>query len=270
MTASHPSLPITTSVRGLRPKRPPSRHHSRAACGRLPRRHATPSRRGKNTSCIRRRGVLIFLSSWQPPHRTRSTPTPSASRYCGAFRARTASRGLVHDMFLCFFVRLLTLLASLCAHVPTDTLPNPQAGASPRATGAPDPSHAPPPDPRPHQSGQPEHRPPETASGGSTMYGPFAQPEMPPEIMQPIAEAPQIDRIVRPLLPAPPRRPTHVRTLKNSSGPTPTRPQHMDAACWPRWRGSGILCTRDAGILRLDSKEWVCTGGDYCVHFVTI
>jgi hypothetical protein len=190
--------------------------------------------------------------------------------------------GLVHDMFLGFFVHLLTLLASLCGQVRTGTLPDPapapQAGASPRSTGAPDPSRVPPPDPRPWQSARPEHRPPEAASGGGAMHGLFEQPEMPPEIKQPIAEAPQVDRIVRPpcrmpgveLPAAPPPRQARVRKVKKTSGPTPARPQHMDDGCWPGRRGPAILWTAPAALLRFDSKKAVRGGGDQCVHFVTI
>ena len=189
--------------------------------------------------------------------------------------------GLVHDLFLDFFTRLLTLLASLCERVPTSTLPDPtpapQRGTSPRPTARPDQPWLPPPDPRPWQSGWLEHRPPEVASGGGTMHALFEPPELPPEPMQPIAEAPQVDRIVPPpcrmpgveLPAAPPPRQARVRKVKKTSGPPPARPQHMDDGCWPRLRGAELLWTSEAAFLRLDSKKWVRAGADKCAHFVT-
>jgi len=170
--------------------------------------------------------------------------------------------GLVHDMFLEFFVRLLTLLATIANQRPTGTLPDPapapQPAASPRPTAPPDLPRLPPPNPRSWPSGRPQHRRPEAASGG-TMHAP---PEPPPEIKQPIAEPPQVDRIVPP--------PCPMQGVELPAAPPPARPQHMDDGCRPRWRGPGILWTREAGFLRLDSKKWVCAGGDWCVHFITI
>ena len=157
--------------------------------------------------------------------------------------------GLVHDMFLEFFVRLLTLLASIANQRPTGTLPDPapapQQDVSPRPTAPPDQPRLPPPDP----------------------------PEPPP-----IAEAPQVDPIVPPPCrmpgvepPAvPPPRRARVRKLKHPSGPTPARPQPVDNCRWPRPRGADPLCTREAALLRFDSKRSVWTRGDSCVHFVTI
>ena len=174
--------------------------------------------------------------------------------------------GLVHDMFLNFFVRLLTLLATIAKQRPTGPLPDPapapQPAASPRPTAPPDQPRLPPPDPRPWQSGRPQHRRPETASGG-TMHAPSEPPEPPPEITQPIAEPPQLDPIV------PPPRRARLRKLKHPSGPTPARPQPEDNGCWPRRRGADLLCTRDAPFLRFDSKKWLQAAGPNCVHFVT-
>jgi hypothetical protein len=131
------------------------------------------------------------------------------------------------------------------------------------------------PDTPPQQVGRPEHRVTEAACGGGMTHGPREQPEM----TGPIAEAPQPARGLPPPcpmpeveppagLPLPPR--ARVRKLKESSGPAPALPRHVDDGCWPRWRGPGLLWTAEAGFLRLDSKKWVSGGGDKCAHFVTI
>jgi len=169
--------------------------------------------------------------------------------------------GLVHDMFLNFFVRLLTLLATIANQRPTGTLPDPapapQPAASPRPTAPPDQPRLPPPDPRPHQTGWPQHRRPKAASAAGTMHAPSEPPEPPPEITQPIAEAPPVDRSVPP--------PCRMPGVEPPAAPPPP----MDNCCRPRWRGPRILCTTEAGFLRLDSKKWVSAIGNYCVHFVT-
>jgi hypothetical protein len=159
---------------------------------------------------------------------------------------------LVHNLICDLFMRLLWLLVSHAEQVGTDRLPDP----APAPQGA---HHR---DPRPWQSGRPEHRPPEAASGAGTLHALFEPPEIPPKIKQPIAEAPQLDRIVRP--------PCRMPRVELPAAPPPARPRHMDHGCWPRWRGPGVLWTTQAGFLRLDSKKRVCAGGHYCAHFVTI
>jgi len=142
--------------------------------------------------------------------------------------------GLLHDLFLDLFVRLLRLLASLCEQVRTGTLPDTAPA------GAPGPSRVRSPDPRPRPS-------------GSTMHGRFEQPEIKEQIAEPPCRTPAVEQPAG--LPLPPR--ARVRRAKNKSGPAPARPRHVDDGCWPRWCGPGLLWTAEAGFLRFDSKKWV-------------
>ena len=116
---------------------------------------------------------------------------------------------------------------------------------------------------------------PEAALDGGTMHGLFEQPEMPAEIIEPIAEPPremppcEVPGIEQPAgLPLPRR--ARVRKLKVSSGQAPARPQHVDHGGWPQWRGAGVLWTTEVGFLRFDSKKRVLTDVDMRVHFVSI
>ena len=116
---------------------------------------------------------------------------------------------LVHNLILDIFMSMLRLFASLAEQVRTGTLPTgtlptgtlptgtlptgtlpdtapaPRGGGSPRHGGAPDSPRVRPPELLARQI-------PEAASNGRTTHGLFEQPEMPPEIKQPIAEAPQL------------------------------------------------------------------------------
>jgi hypothetical protein len=163
---------------------------------------------------------------------------------------------LVHNLMFALFMSMIRLFAALAKRARAGTLaetaPAPQAGASPRPTGAPDPSRVRPPDLRPRHDG--------------TMHARFEQPEMQEQIAEPPCQMPAIEQTAG--LPLPPR--ARVRKRKESSGPAPSRARHVHDGCWPRWRGPGLLSTADAGFLRLDSKKWVSGGGDSCVQFVTL
>ena len=168
---------------------------------------------------------------------------------------------LVRNLILDLFTSLLRLLASLAEQARTGTLPDtapaPHGGASPRPPGAPDSPRVRPPEPLLRQI-------PEAASRGSMMHGQFEQPEM----THPIAEAPQVGRILPPPCrmpevepPAGLPRPARVRTAKNPSGLAPARPRHVDDGTPLPSRGAGIFWTTEAGFLRFDSKKWVSAGG---------
>jgi hypothetical protein len=163
--------------------------------------------------------------------------------------------GFVHNLILDFFTCLLRLLAGIAEQVRNGTLPDTAPA------GAPDQPRAWPPDPQPRQRGWLKHRSPEAAWGARTMHGPFEQPEMPPEIKQPVVEQPT----GRPL----PRR-ARLRKLQD-----PTRQQPRSRSMWTTAVGRdrmdrGYFALRKTGFLRFDSKKWVCGSGDNCVHFVTI
>ena len=113
------------------------------------------------------------------------------------------------------------------------------------------------------------------AACGGAVDGMSEQPELPAEITEPIAEAPQVDRSARtpgvePAGGPKPARRARVRRLQDPSGPVPARALHVDDRAWPRSRGAGLLWTAGAGFLRVDSEKSVLAGWDSCVHFVTI
>ena len=199
---------------------------------------------------------------------------------------------LVHNLILDIFMSMLRLFASLAEQVRTGTLPTgtlptgtlptgtlptgtlpdtapaPRGGGSPRHGGAPDSPRVRPPELLARQI-------PEAASNGRTTHGLFEQPEMPPEIKQPIAEAPQVGRILPPPCRMPgaglklPRR-ARLRKLKDPSGPAAARPQHGNDGCWPRWLGPGPLRSAVAEFWQFFSKNGLERVGRNCVQIVSI
>ncbi len=118
----------------------------------------------------------------------------------------------LRDLFLDLFVSMIRLLAGIAEQVRNGTL------ADTAPAGAPDPSRTRPPDLRPRRNGWLEHR---TAWGGGSLHGQFEQPEMPPEINEPIAAPPcEMPAVEQPAgLPLPPR--PRLRKLQGSSGRQP-------------------------------------------------
>jgi hypothetical protein len=103
------------------------------------------------------------------------------------------------------------------------------------------------------------------AACGGAVDGMSEQPELPAEITEPIAEAPQVDRSARtpgvePAGGPKPARRARVRRLQDPSGPVPARALHVDDRAWPRSRGAGLLWTAGAGFLPVDSKKSVFGG----------
>jgi hypothetical protein len=123
--------------------------------------------------------------------------------------------GPLRCLFWGLFIGMMRLLASRAEPVRNGTL----ADTAPAA--APDQSRAWPPDLRQRQSGWLEHRSPEAAWGGGTMHGPFEQPEMLPEMNEPIAAPPcEMPVVEQPTGLPLPRRP-RLRKLQASSGRQP-------------------------------------------------
>jgi len=146
--------------------------------------------------------------------------------------------GVVHLMFVEFFVALWTALARFAEQRRNGTL------AVPAPVVAPDQSRTWPAEPRPRESGGVEQRSAEAPRDCGTSRAPLEQPE----IKQPIA-AREVPGVEPPAVLA--------------------RPQHVDDGCWPRWRGAGLRWTGTARFLRLDSNKSGLAGGVTCAHFVT-
>lgn len=176
-------------------------------------------------------------------------------------------RRLLHGIFTNLFLRMFIQLAKLIGdddRAGTPPNPAPQPAASPAPTAAATPSRARPPAPRPHHSAR-RHPPiPEAAHGRATMHGQFE----PPQLNQSIAEAPHVDRIVRPLcrLHAVDQR----RKLSCQDKNPRRRPQPVSDVSRPRWREAEPLWTTEAAFLPFDSKNWLCGRAPNRVHFVTI
>jgi hypothetical protein len=146
---------------------------------------------------------------------------------------------ILHFFFKDFFAGMFRLLADLAERRRNGTLPEiapvgepEQPSAWPVLVQAPG---------RPRESGRAEYRKLDDPWG--------EQPEMPPEINQPIAET---------------------EPCEKPGIEQPLRPRQVDNDCWLLWRGPGVLWTADAGFFGVDSKKWVFRGLDNCVHFVAI
>ena len=161
--------------------------------------------------------------------------------------------GVVHLMFVEFFVALWTALARFAERCRNGTLAElaPVAARESRAWSA---------ELRPRESGWVEQRGAEAGRGGGTSRAPLEQPE----IKEPIVKTLVVERPA-----APPSR-VRARQWKVSSGPAPARPQHVDDCCWPRRCGAGLLCATEAVSSKLFLEERALVGVDICVHFVTI
>jgi hypothetical protein len=156
-----------------------------------------------------------------------------------AMRQDSAVRGpmrLVQKLMLDFFMAMLKLLTGLAEQRRNGTLPVVAPVPEPEEPRAwPD-------DLRPRESGWAERRDLYDPWGDSRVHG---QVE-PPEMVAPICEVPcemppcEIPRVEQ-----------------------PPRPYYADG-------GAGMLCTAEAGFLRLFLKKRVLAGLDFCVHFVTI